>query len=99
MLQKSRDTSNVIPIRWVAVPNPASQRNAPSHSTPSPSVVRAPSVGSHVVPATGRSAQPIATNGARVTVRGVRVYSPTPSDGNGTGTRHRSEEHTSELQS
>src|SRR5213592_4183524 len=59
--QKSRVTSNAKPARRLCAPTPASIRNTPSHSIPSPSVTRAPGVARHGVSATGRSTHPAAT--------------------------------------
>src|SRR2546427_215239 len=74
MPHRSRVTSNASRTWPLWAPTPASSRNTPSHSSARPSVVRAPGVAAQGVPATGRSAQPVATYGATVTRLGERAH-------------------------
>src|SRR2546422_655904 len=88
MPHRSRVTSNARRTWPLWAPTPASRRNTPSHSSASPSVVRAPGVAAQGVPATGRSAQPVATYGATVTRLGERAHEPSAIEPKGRGTRH-----------
>src|SRR2546427_516202 len=87
MPHRSRVTSNARRTWPLWAPTPASRRNTPSHSSASPSVVRAPGVAAQGVPATGRSAQPVATYGATVTRLGERAHEPSAIEPKGRGTR------------
>src|SRR6266545_5576998 len=98
MSQKSRVTSKATWMRRDCTPYPASTRNNPSHSAPSPSVARVPGVARQGVPGIGSATQPNAAYGVSVMVEGVRA-GPALRRKKGTAVRHRSEEHTSELQS
>src|SRR5256884_362167 len=88
MPHRSRVTSNASRTWPLWAPTPASRRNTPSHSSARPSVVRAPGVAAQGVPATGRSAQPVATYGATVTRLGERAHEPSAIEAKGSGTRH-----------
>src|SRR5206468_10152943 len=66
MSQKSRVTSKATWMRRDCTPYPASTRNNPSHSAPSPSVARVPGVARQGVPGIGSATQPNAAYGVSV---------------------------------